>query len=267
MSTSPQRSPSQRSPRSAVAQAADATIRQARAPHAALGVPVLDRPASANEPHAAGTGAATTLDEVINGWGESTMREQLRWHFSTLHAVLSGAQQLGQAQAELSRQIQQRLEQLEGQLHNARNLNELATVQAALAHADFDAVMRFCHRLTELGTHQLLQVWQATGNGLVRLQSACWESALNWCRLQTYFGGDSDMFQAEVEHVLSPMAASPLVWPAQEAARQAAQMASQMANQMTSQMSGSPWGDWFNWSGRFADASRSLLNGGQPKPH
>lgn len=256
MSTSPQRSPSQRSSRSALAQAADATIRQARAPHATLGVPALDRPASANEPHAAG--AANTLDEVINGWGESTMREQLRWHFSTLNAALSGAQQLGQAQAELSGQIQQRLAQLEGQLRDARNLSDLATVQAGLAHADFDTAMRFCHRLAELGTNQLLQVWQATGNGLVRMQSACWESALNWCRLQTYFGGDSDMFQAEVEHVLSPMAASPLVWPAQEAARQATQMASQMAN--------NTWSDWLNWSGHFANAGRTFLNGGQ-QPH
>lgn len=256
MSTSPQRSPSQRSPRSALAQAADATIRQPSAAHATLGVPALERPASANEPRAAG--AATTLDEVINGWGESTMREQLRWHFSTLNAALRGAQQLGQAQAELSTQIQQRLALLEDQLGDARNLSDLATVQAGLAHADFDAVMRFCHRLTELSTNQWLQIWQSTGNGMVRLQSACWESALNWCRLQTYFGGDSDMFQAEVEHVLSPMAASPLVWPAQEATRQAAQMASQMAS--------STWNDWLNWSGHFADAGRSLFNGGQ-QPH
>jgi hypothetical protein len=251
VSTSPQRAPSQRSARSAPANAADAAFQQARAAHAALGVPVLDRPASANEPRA---GSETTLDEVINGWGESTMREQLRWHFSAVNAALRGAQQLGQAQAELSQQIQQRLEQLEGQLGDARNLSDLATVQAGLTHADFDAVMRFWHRLTEQSTDQWLQLWQAASNGLARLHSAYWESALSWCRLQTYFGGDSDMFQAEVEHLLSPMVASPLVWPAQEASRQAAQMAS------------NSWNDWLSWSGHFADAGRSLFNGGtQPK--
>jgi hypothetical protein len=85
---------------------------------------------------------------------------------------------------------------------------------------------------------------------VVRLQSAYWESALNFFRLQTQLGGSSEMIEAEVEHVLSPMAASPLVWPAQEATRQAAQMAA------------NTWNDWLNWSGHFADAGRTLFNGG-----
>jgi hypothetical protein len=247
VSTSPQRATSHRSPRTSLAAAdADAALDAARAPasHIAVGVPVLERPASANEPHAS---AEPTLDEVINGWGESTAREQVRWQLSALNAALRGVEQLGEAQAELSRQFQSRLVELEGQLGEARNLSDLATLQASVARTDFDAVARFCHHLVERGTDQWLHLCQESGNGLVRLQSAYWESALNWFRLQTYFGGDSEMIQAEFEHVLSPMAASPLVWPAQEATRQAAQLAA------------NGWNDWLNWSGHFADAGRTLF--------
>jgi hypothetical protein len=249
VSTSSQRTTSPRSPRATLAAAADATLGkpQGQALDSASGVPAIELSASANEARAAGD---ATLDEVINGWGERTAREQLRWQLAAVNAALRGAQQLGEAQAELSRQVMQGLEQVDHQLADARNLSDLATVQASLARADFDALLRLGTRLTELGTDQWLQLAQATGNGLVRLQSAYWESALNFLRLQTHLGGSSEMIEAEVEHVLSPMAASPLVWPAQEATRQAAQMAA------------NTWNDWLNWSGHFADAGRTLFNGG-----
>ena len=247
MSTSPQRATSPRSPRAPLAAAADATLEHAHgaAINTSLGAPAIEVSASANEAHAAGD---TTLDEVINGWGERMGREQLRWHLAAINAMLSGTQHLGEAQAELSRQVIQGLQQLDGQLGEARNLSDLARVQASLARADFDALLRFATRLTELGTDQWLQVAQATGNGLLRLQSAYWESALSFFKLQTALGGSSEMIEAEVEHVLSPMAASPLMWPAQEAGRQVAQMAA------------NGWNDWLNWSGHFADAGRTLFN-------
>ncbi|NML14587.1 phasin family protein [Azohydromonas caseinilytica] len=255
MSTSPQRATSSnRSPRSPLAAAADAALESARTPaaHTALGAPAIELTASANEPLAEGN---ATLDSVINSWGERTTREQLRWQLSALNAALRGTQELGQAQAELSQQLLQSLERLGQQLQDARNLSDLATVQTSLAQADFDGLLRLSRRLTELGTNQALQLCQEASNGLVRLQSAYWESALNWLRLQTHFGGDSEMLQAEVEHVLSPMAAGPLMWPLQEATRQMAQMAA------------SGWNDWLNWGGHFADAGRTLFSGATQARH
>ncbi|WP_028997496.1 phasin family protein [Azohydromonas australica] len=240
MSTSPQRATSPRSPRTPLAAATEATLEHSHG--AAINTPLG---ASANEARAS---SEATLDEVINGWGERVGREQLRWHLAAINAMLSGTQHLGEAQAELSRQVMQGLQQLDGELGEARNLSDLASVQASLARADFDALLRFATRLTELGTDQWLQVAQATGNGLLRLQSAYWESALNFFKLQAALGGSSEMIEAEVEHVLSPMAASPLMWPAQEAGRQVAQMAA------------NGWNDWLSWSGHVADAGRTLFN-------
>ena len=247
MSTSPQRATSStRSPRSPLAAAADAALESAHTPTAHT------VSASANEPLA---GDNATLDSVINSWGERTTREQLRWQLSAVNATLRGAQELGQAQAELSQQLLHSLERLGQQLQDARNLSDLATVQTSLAQTDFDGLLRLSRRLTELGTNQALQLWQEASSGLVRMQSTYWESALNWLQLQTHFGGDSEMLQAEVEHVLSPMAASPLMWPAQEATRQMAQMAA------------NGWNDWLSWTGQFADAGRTLFNGGSQRGH
>lgn len=253
MPNSSQRASSPRSPRSALS-AADAALDKARTPalDAPLGAPAIELAASANEPHA---DAGTTLDEVLNGWSESTVREQLRWQLSAVTAALRGTQQLGQAQDELSQQVIQGLERLDAELRDARNLSELASVGTSLARVDFNGLMRLCTRLTQLGTDQWLKLAQETGNGLVRLQSAYWESALSFCRLQTSLGGSSEMIEAEVEHVLSPMAASPLMWPAQEATRQAAQLAA------------NGWNDWLHWSGHFTGAGFSLFNGNPAQKH
>lgn len=250
MSTSPQRATSQRSPRATLA-GADALLEQPSSPalDGARSASGIGLSASANEANATG---ATTLDEVINSWGERTAREQLSWQLAAVNTALRGAQQLGEAQAELSREVMQGLQQLEHQLGEARNLGDFAMVQASLARTDFDALLRLGTRLTALGTDQWLQLAQATGNGLVRLQNTFWESALSFFRLQSALGGSSEMIEAEVEHVLSPMAASPLMWPAQEATRQAAQMAA------------NSWNDWLSWSGHFTDAGSSLFNPGKP---
>ncbi|WP_157264603.1 hypothetical protein [Azohydromonas aeria] len=254
MPNSPQRASSPRTPRSTLSAAADAALDKGRAPalDTPLGAPAIELAASANEPRA---DAGVTLDEVLNGWSESTMREQLRWQMSALAAALRGTQQLGQAQDELSQQVIQNLERLDVELRDARNLGDLASVGSSLAKIDFNGLMRLATRLTQLGADQWLKLAQETGNGLVRLQSAYWESALSFFRLQTSLGGSSEMIQAEVEHVLSPMAASPLMWPAQEATRQAAQMAA------------SGWNDWLNWSGHFADAGFTMFNGNPSQKH
>lgn len=253
MPTPPSRASSPRSPRTALAAAADATLGRA-----ADGVPP-DEPLGAAAVEVQATAAAAadegTFDSALNGWGERAAREQLRWQLAACRAALDGAAQLGEAQAALSRELQQGLEQLEQRLQPARDLTELMTLQASLAQWDLDSALRWSNRLLELGTDQWLHLAQEAGNGMVRLNSACWASMLNFMRLPAHAGGNAELMEAEVEHVLSPMAASPLVWPAQEATRQAAQLAA------------STWNDWLAWTGRFADASRSVMSGTGPQTH
>ena len=93
------------------------------------------------------------------------------------------------------------------------------------------------------GVQMAFEFWREGAAGWMQFNEAAWKAAAQW------FGGlskDSEGLQrieAEVDHVMSPVAASPFVWPAQEAARQAMTLAT------------ATWNDWLDWQGRASDAS------------
>jgi len=93
------------------------------------------------------------------------------------------------------------------------------------------------------GVQMAFEFWKEGAAGWMQFNEAAWKAAAQW------FGGlskDSEGLQrieAEVDHVMSPVAASPFVWPAQEAARQAMTLAT------------ATWNDWLDWQGRASDAS------------
>lgn len=247
--TSPQRASSSRSARTPVAAAA------ARHGGEGAGMQPLGAPAielAAGRPAAASNEPAALPSE---GWGERAAREQLRWQLASAQAAVRSLHQLGAAQIELGRQLQESLDGIAARLQQARGLDEITAVQASLAQADAEGVLRHASRLAQLQAEALMQLLQEASSGFGRLHGACWAGLLNWLRVQTQTGGSSEMIEAEVEHVLSPMAASPLLWPAQEATRQAAQMA---ANN---------WNDWLAWNGQLANAGRTLLDGGKGGAH
>lgn len=241
-----------------------ATGRVARTPLAAAATAALqsttpdtDASTSANEPLASpavelaatqDNGDRLTFDGVLNDWAEQLSREQLNCALALGTSLLHSTEKLAEVQVEFSRQAQQGFAQMKRQLQDAHGLADLGAVQTGLLQADWEAFSRSSLRLAELGAASLAQIWQEGSNGQTRMGCALWKSAMDWMRLQSTLPAHADILEAEVEHVLSPVTASPLVWPAQEAARQAALMAA------------NGWNGWLLWSGHAANAGRDFFS-------
>ena len=85
------------------------------------------------------------------------------------------------------------------------------------------------------------QMLQA-GMTLARLQGSAWLQAMQWMGGGPAPGSATEVAEATVEHVAHPIAASPLIWPSQEAYRQ-------MLNAGMA-----AWSDWLGWSQRMTQS-------------
>ena len=96
------------------------------------------------------------------------------------------------------------------------------------------------------GVQAVFDLWKQQADGWVQFNEAAWTAAAGWFEGLSKQGPGAELLEAEVEHVVSPLAASPLAWPAQEAARQAMTMAA------------SAWNDWLGWSAEWAQQPPGL---------
>jgi len=201
------------------------------------------RPAEAASVPAAAETNGNPLDIVLDEWSENTAKEQIAWEISASTALLRNAQTLREAQLEAAQRAQKAHEQAAAQLKKAHGINDLAAVQMELARADAEGFMQYWSKLGELTTKGALDVWNESASGYARMQTAAWSALLQFSKVQAALPANSEVFEAEVEHVTSPLTASPLVWPAQEATRQAMSLAA------------TTWNDLLSWSGQWAEGS------------
>jgi hypothetical protein len=100
------------------------------------------------------------------------------------------------------------------------------------------------------GLQLAFDFWKEGAAGWVELNGAAWQAAGQWFGGLGKNGAGLERIEAEVEHVVSPLAASPFAWPAQEATRQAMTLAT------------AAWNDWLNWqAGAAGGASGGSGNG------
>lgn len=197
----------------------------------------------------------STLDTVLRDCSQTTTKEQLGWEIAAGSALLRGAQQMREAQLDASRKAQQAHADAAASLRQAYGISDLANIQASLARADLEGALELWGRLSELASRSALELWNESFSGVTRMQTAAWSSAQQWFEHQASLGTRTEVLEAEVEHVANTVAASPLVWPSQEATRQVMTLAT------------STWNDLLSWSGPFAQAAARAANGAGQRPH
>jgi hypothetical protein len=212
-----------------------ASSRRRATPAEAAAAP--DRPAKASEP-----AGQATLDTVIDGYSEATAKEHLAWEIAACTAWLRGAQAVRETQLAASRRAQQAHEGAAERLRQARTPSDIAAVQLELARSNAEGALALAGELAQVAAKNVADLWAESANGLARLHGAALNGALQWRQVQARMPQD-EAIEAEVDHVTSPIAASPLVWPAQEATRQAMTLAA------------STWNDLLSWPA--AEAART----------
>lgn len=175
-----------------------------------------------------------TLDGVIDGYSEATAKEQLAWEIAACTAWLRGAQAVRETQLAASRRAQEAHESAAAQLKQARTPSDIAAVQLALVRSNAEGALALAAELGQVAAKNAVDLWSESAAGFTRLHGAALQGLLQWTRVQARMPQD-EAIEAEVEHVTSPIAASPLVWPAQEATRQAMTLAA------------STWNDLLSW--------------------
>jgi hypothetical protein len=183
-----------------------------------------------------------TIDGALSAWSDNTARDLASWGLGAATAWLRTLEALRDVQLEAVREASRLQEEAAAQLASVQGAGDLAQVQLTLAQSAGQVAMRSASRLGEVATRQALDAWKDAADGLGRFQGAAWTSTAQWLGGLAQQPADPELLEAEVEHVVSPVAASPFVWPVQEASRQALTLAS------------SAWNDWLSASNRWAAA-------------
>jgi len=205
------------------------------------------RPSSDAASGRATEGSATTetpsLDATLDAWSTQTSREQLALEIATCSTLLHGARAVREAQMQAAEQAEKVYLQAAERLLTARSLQDLAGIQFELLKTDAESAVQYWSRLGELAARNAMDTFQEAAAGWVRLGSTAMAGFTEWTRLQSSLPQGVEIVEAEVEHLTNPLAASPMVWPAQEATRQAMTLAS------------SSWNDWMSWTSRLANGA------------
>jgi hypothetical protein len=187
--------------------------------------------------------AAGNASEADDAWPIQASRDHLAWEIATCSAVLRGARGLREAQMQAAERAEQSHLEAAERLLGATGLDEMADIQLQLLRADAEQALQYWTRMGELATRGSLEACQEAMAGWARWSATACGGLSQWGRWPTTVRASAEQAEAQVEHVANPLAATPLVWPAQEATRQALDLAN------------ATWNDWMSWTGRLADGS------------
>jgi hypothetical protein len=186
-----------------------------------------------------------TIDSTLDAWGAEATREHLAWEIAACSAVLRGTRALRQAQMQAAEQAEAAHLEAAEKLLTARSIDDFARIQFELLRVDTEGTLQYWTRMGELMAQSAADTMQELTAGWMRAGESMWQGLGRWSQFQAAVPQTADLVEAEVEHVANPFNASPMVWPAQEAARQAATLASQ------------GWNEWLSWGSRLANGNTS----------
>jgi hypothetical protein len=160
----------------------------------------------------------TSLDDAVERWQLGLAKEGLHDELTASNALLRGAQALREMQISAARSTQRAHAKAAEQLAAARSVSELSRVAMQLAQTDTEAALRYWTDWAGIAVRTGLDSWNDALGMFARAQALTQEAAQRWSDAAA--AAKPETLQAQVEHVTTPLTASPLVWPAQEALRE-----------------------------------------------
>lgn len=197
---------------------------------------------------AASESAATALQTATDGMA-AWSKAQLSLQIDTALAVLRSAQTLREAQLKASQQSQASHEQAARELESLDSFNDIARLQLLLARDNWQGAVSYWAQLGEFANGAAMQGWARTAEGLSKLTASLMSANLQWSQVRPLEAPVAEELEASVDHLVSPVIASPMLWPAQEAAREAMTFATSALN------------DWFAWSSRLGNGGSARESG------
>ena len=198
------------------------TRRSAKRPRSAA--PTVDQPAAAPE------------HEHVDAWagyGKALCKLQIE----TALAMLRQGQTLREAQLATNQKARAQHEQAAQELEAIPSLADAFSVQISLLQSNLQGALDHWNRIGEACSTGQADAFARIADAWLKLPTSLLDSAQQWSQLRSKEGPAAmEEIEASVDHLVNPALASPMLWPAQEAAREAMSLATTALN------------DWLTWS-------------------
>jgi hypothetical protein len=173
-----------------------------------------------------------TLDEALSAWSSDAGRAWARFGLGLAATWLQGTHSLREAQRAAAERAEAACLDTGKQLETVSDWQRAAMIQADFLREQVEEAVNTAVRLGEIARDSTLALATRTAEGWGQAQLSGFNGMRRWAQVQAALPTTPEVLEAEAEHVTNPLAAMPMVWPAQEAVRQGMGLASSF------------WNDW-----------------------
>ena len=175
---------------------------------------------------------APTFDNVLERWRHGCAKAGLAGELGASNAVLTAAAALHRLQFETVDRMRRSHEQAQGRLAAARSVAEVADVGQQLARTNAEDALHYWSRTAEIVLRGGAQAWGDALAAFARAQTIGEETGRHWLDAAAE-QRPAEALEVQLNQLVTPAAALPLLWPAQESVREAVTLGTRA------------WHDWF----------------------
>jgi hypothetical protein len=175
---------------------------------------------------------APTFDNVLERWRHGCAKAGLAGELGASNAVLTAAAALHRLQFETVDRMRRSHEQAQGRLAAARCVAEVADAGQQLARTNAEDALHNWSRTAEIVLRGGAQAWGDALAAFARAQTIGEETGRHWLDAAAE-QGPAEALEVQLNRLVTPAAALPLLWPAQESVREAVTLGTRA------------WHDWF----------------------
>lgn len=181
---------------------------------------------------ATGSTSATTLDEALAAWSGDAGRTWAGLGLQLAAAWLQGARAVREEQRAAAERAEAACLAAGQRLQSAADWQHAAAIQADLLREQLEDNLQTALRIGALWRDNGLALAGQWAEGVTQAQASGFDNITRLAQVQAALPTTPEVLEAEAEHLANPLAAGPLMWPAQEAMRQGMGVAT------------SVWNDW-----------------------
>jgi hypothetical protein len=163
---------------------------------------------------------APTFDNVLERWRHGCAKAGLGGELGASNAMLRSAAALYRLQLEAVERAHKAQEQAQGRLAKARNVSEVTSIGLQLAQTNAEDALHYWTRLAEIALRGSVDGWSDALSLVTRAQGLGDQTGRHWLDAAAQ-QRPAEALEAQLNQLVTPAAALPMLWPAQESVREA----------------------------------------------
>jgi hypothetical protein len=163
---------------------------------------------------------APTFDNVLERWRHGCAKAGLGGELGASNAMLRTAAALHRLQLEAVERTRKAHEQAQGRLAKARSVAEMTSVGLQLAQTNAEDALHYWSRTAEITLRGSAEGWADALTLVTRAQGLGDETGRHWLDAAAK-QRPAEALEAQLNQLVTPAAALPMLWPAQESVREA----------------------------------------------